>query len=168
MAFGADHDAICRGLASFQPIPGRFEIQPLQNGAYLINDAYNANPLSVQEALKTLKDLKGRHHSIVILGDMLELGKQAGKLHTDVGRFLAGTDVDRVFLKGDFSRATAKGAMAGGMAAERVFFYEQPGQISGRLRPFLKKGDWILVKGSRKMKMEEVVQSLIADFGLKG
>jgi UDP-N-acetylmuramoyl-tripeptide--D-alanyl-D-alanine ligase len=96
------------------------------------------------------------------------LGKQAGKLHTDVGRFLADTDVDRVFLKGDFSRATAKGAMAGGMEAERVFFYEQPGQILGRLRLFLKKGDWILVKGSRKMKMEEMVQSLIADFGLIG
>lgn len=122
VAFGADPGVICRGLTSFQPIPGRFEIHPLRMGAYLINDAYNANPLSVQEALKTLRELKGRHRSAVILGDMLELGKQAGKLHTDVGRLIAETGVDQVFLKGDFSRETAAGAMAGGHGSAAGFF----------------------------------------------
>lgn len=167
-SLGTDHDTICRGLASFRPLPGRFEIHALRNGAYLIDDAYNANPLSVREALKALQGLKGRHRSAVVLGDMLELGGHAKKLHTGIGRLMAVAGADLAFLKGDHSRATAKGAVAAGMAPERVLLYEQSGEVLERLRSFLKKGDWVLVKGSRKMKMEEVVRGVIEDFGLKG
>lgn len=167
-AFGADHGTICRGLASFRPLAGRFEIHALGNGAYLIDDAYNANPLSVREALRALQGLKGRHRSAVVLGDMLELGGHAGRLHAGIGRLMAGAGVDRVFLKGDHCRATARGAVAGGLATDRVSFYEQSGEVLERLQAFLKKGDWVLVKGSRKMKMEEVVRDVIEDFGLRG
>ncbi|OPY09176.1 MAG: UDP-N-acetylmuramoyl-tripeptide--D-alanyl-D-alanine ligase [Syntrophaceae bacterium PtaB.Bin095] len=167
-SFGADLGTICRGLAAFKPPAGRFEIHALRNGAYLIDDAYNANPLSVREALKTLQGLKGRRRSAVVLGDMLELGGQAGKLHTGIGRLMAGSDVERVFLKGDHCRATAKGAIAGGLAADRISFYERSGEVVEGLQAFLKKGDWVLVKGSRRMKMEEVVRDVIETFGLRG
>jgi len=85
-----------------------------------------------------LKDLKGGI-TASSFWDMLELGKQAGSCIPMSVVFLpvrSGSD----FSERRLFRATAKGAMAGGTAAERVFFYEQPGQISGRLRPFLKKG----------------------------
>ena len=167
-SFGADLDTIRRGLASFRPLAGRFEIHALRNGAYLIDDAYNANPLSVREALKALQGLKGRRRSAVVLGDMLELGGQAGKLHAGIGRLMAGAGIDRVFLKGDHGRATARGAIAGGLAADRISFYERSGEVLDGLRSFLKKGDWVLVKGSRRMKMEEVVRDVIEAFGLRG
>jgi UDP-N-acetylmuramoyl-tripeptide--D-alanyl-D-alanine ligase len=143
------------------------EISRLKNGAFLIDDTYNANPASVKEALKTLKDLRKEHKSVAILGDMLELGEQSMDLHESTGMFLADTGVDMVFLKGGFSQATAAGALKGGLSGNQVFVNRTSLEIAACLRSFLKEGDWILVKGSRRMKMEEIVQDIVNVFGLE-
>jgi len=164
---GIDQETICQGLSRFHPLAGRMEISRLKNGAFLIDDTYNANPASVKEALKTLKDLRKEHKSVAILGDMLELGEQSMDLHESTGMFLADTGVDMVFLKGGFSQATAAGALKGGLSGNQVFVNRTSLEIAACLRSFLKEGDWILVKGSRRMKMEEIVQDIVNVFGLE-
>ena len=77
VAMGIDIKTIVEGLAAFRPFSGRMEIIRLYNGAFLLDDSYNANPSSVREALLTLKDLKVHHNGYVFLGDMLELGEKA-------------------------------------------------------------------------------------------
>ena len=122
-ALGFDRHAIAEGLAAFLPVPGRMEIRRLGNGAFLIMDAYNANPASMREALKTLQGLRGAGSAVAILGDMLELGGEAEELHEEIGTILAETGVDRVFLKGTLSRSTAAGALRKGLPAgeDRLF-----------------------------------------------
>jgi UDP-N-acetylmuramoyl-tripeptide--D-alanyl-D-alanine ligase len=159
------HPIICQGLTAFKPVSGRMEIIPLKNGAFIINDTYNANPASVREALKTLRDLRGNHHSAVILGDMLELGDSASQMHEDMGSLMADIGVDAIFLKGRFSQATASGALKRNMPEDRIFFFETPNEIVPCLKSSSKEGDWILVKGSRMMKMEDIVRTLIEVFG---
>ncbi len=164
-ALGVDPDVIRRGLQAFRPIPGRMEITQLKNGAFLINDAYNANPVSVREALLTLRNLRGGRRGTVILGDMLELGEGAGAWHEEIGGLLAATGVDRIFLLGTFARQTAKGAEEKGVPPARIEFPATPEEIAERLAPILQAGDWLLVKGSRAMKMEEVVKCITETFG---
>jgi UDP-N-acetylmuramoyl-tripeptide--D-alanyl-D-alanine ligase len=167
LVFGADLESIAQGLESFRGVSGRFEIHALQNGAHVIDDTYNANPVSVREALKTLKELRGSGDSAVILGDMLELGSQAAAWHKKTGRGIAETGVKSLLLMGDHGRQTAAGALEGGMTAARIIFFESPEQVRDHLQSSLKAGDWVLVKGSRKMKMERIVRMITETFGLR-
>ncbi len=168
LACGISADSIRRGLTAFHAVSGRMEIFKLQNGAYLINDAYNANPASVREALLTLKDLKNGHNAFVFLGDMLELGDSAPEMHRRVGMLLATIGVTAAFLQGDFADATAAGALAGGLAKEQVVFLKDDEEALSSLRKQLRKGDWILVKGSRRMKMDRMVARIREDVGDAG
>ena len=164
---GVPFDKICRGLMAFKPVSGRMEVHRLKNGAFLINDAYNANPASVGEALKTLRELRGESRSIVVLGDMLELGDQSEKLHEDIGRMIGETGVNKVFLRGQFAKAVAQGAMKKGLQGDQIHFDLSPVEITESLKRGLREGDWVLVKGSRRMKMEEVVQEIVQKIGLE-
>ncbi|MCG6535542.1 MAG: UDP-N-acetylmuramoyl-tripeptide--D-alanyl-D-alanine ligase, partial [Syntrophales bacterium LBB04] len=164
-ALDSDYEVIRMGLQAFKPMPGRMEIHRLGNGAFLIDDSYNANPLSVREALISLKALKGGHKSTAILGDMLELGEQAEMLHEEIGRVAWETGVDHLLLKGVFSPATAAGAKRKGMPASRIGFPSAPEDIGNALSSSLQEGDWVLVKGSRAMKMEEAIKVISEKFG---
>ncbi|MBN2516148.1 MAG: UDP-N-acetylmuramoyl-tripeptide--D-alanyl-D-alanine ligase [Deltaproteobacteria bacterium] len=162
-----DIDDICRGLATVAQVDGRMEFHSLMNGTYLIDDTYNANPSSVREALRSLKELKGIYRSIMIFGDMLELGDDAEEIHEDIGRYMADTGVDMIFLRGKFSQRVASGAKKHGFPGDRIFFIDDPAEAAVRVKTYLKEGDWVLIKGSRKMKMEEVSASIIAICGEK-
>ena len=166
-ALGFDRREIAAGLAAFRPIPGRTEIRRLGNGALLIIDTYNANPDSVREAIKTLQGLRESGDTAVILGDMLELGEQSEALHGEIGMLLADANIQALFLKGSLTKALAAGAVRRGFPAERITFFEAPEEVVSSLRSRLKKGDWILIKGSRKMKMEVAAEKIIAAFDLK-
>jgi len=163
---GENMDSICRALESFEPLGGRMTVRRLKNEAFLLDDSYNANPVSVKESLKTLRDLKGAHRGIAVLGDMLELGEEAESLHVGIGRIAAETGVDALILKGIYSRAVASGAMERGLPRERILFMEDPGEIVDNLKDSLQKCDWVLVKGSRKMGLDEVGSALVDAFGL--
>jgi len=165
-AAGLSFDAICQGLMAFRPVGGRMEVYRLKNGGTLIDDTYNANPASVAVALRTLQGLKGECRSTVILGDMLELGSEAEKYHEEIGRSLADTGVNKVYLRGDFARVTAKGAMKRGMKSDQVLIDLSTEETVAHLKACLKTGDWVLVKGSRKMKMEEIVQAIVSAIGV--
>jgi UDP-N-acetylmuramoyl-tripeptide--D-alanyl-D-alanine ligase len=164
---GFDEEAIASGLATFNPVPGRMEIRRLGNGVYLIVDTYNANPDSMREALKTLRDLRGEGRSVAILGDMLELGESAEKWHEEIGRLIVETGVEAVFLKGNLSRSIASGAINRGFHEENIVFFDHPSEALIPLRNRLKTNDWVLLKGSRRMKMETVADLLTAAFDPK-
>ena len=163
---GMDCRMIAEGLAQFQPVAGRMQTIKLQNCAFVLDDSYNANPASVREALLTLKDLKNHHAGYVFLGDMLELGAAADEMHRKIGILMATIGVNAVFLQGDFASITAAGALEGGMAEQNIFFLSAAEDGMSYLKQHLKKGDWVLVKGSRRMKMEKIVAQICGLFGL--
>jgi UDP-N-acetylmuramoyl-tripeptide--D-alanyl-D-alanine ligase len=163
-AVGINDEIITEGLKAFRPFSGRMEIVKLRNGAYLLDDSYNANPSSVREALMTLKDLKNHHNCYVFLGDMLELGEAADKMHRRIGMLIATIGVNALFLQGDFSAVTAAGAMEGGLPSQNIYFSSDSEENMNYLKKNLKKGDWILVKGSRRMKMEKIAAKIYEDF----
>ena len=150
---------IKEGLEAFQPPPMRMELMTLKNGITIINDAYNANPPSMESALRTLAEVaKGR--KIAVLGDMWELGEFAQQAHQELGRQVKEYGIDLLFLLGQFAPHVAHGAREAGMPPEAICIGEDHHAVSIRLARQLHKGDWVLVKGSRIMNMETVIRGL--------
>jgi len=166
-AAGCSMETIKDGLQAFRPVGGRMEIVKLQNCAFIIDDSYNANPASMREALMTLKDLKNHHNGFVFFGDMLELGDAAPEMHRKIGILMATIGVSAVFLKGEYALHTSAGAREGGMAEDNIFLLSDETQAIEYLRKNLKKGDWILVKGSRRMRMEKITALISETFGVE-
>lgn len=158
---GVRLEEIVAGLEAFRPCPGRMQLIELSEDIVLLDDTYNANPLSVRAALDALYDLGRPGQRIAVLGDMLELGVAAGELHTEMGQIAAGK-VDRLLTLGPQARAIADGALAAGLARDRVASFACHTDLARVLMSVARPGDRILVKGSRGMRMEQVV-SLLCD-----
>ncbi|MBE9536073.1 MAG: UDP-N-acetylmuramoyl-tripeptide--D-alanyl-D-alanine ligase, partial [Proteobacteria bacterium] len=160
ISLGFNLKEIREGLEAYEAYYGRMEILT-EGGVHLINDSYNANPSSLRFAVKTMDDLAyGR--KIVVLGDMLELGERAEELHTEAGRFIASIGVDVLVTVGPLAESIAKGAVSGGMEEQKVLSFGERQKAVAYLKAEIDKGDWILVKGSRGMAMEEVASELLA------
>jgi len=125
----------------------------------VIDDTYNANPASVAAALDAQKDLAGGSRRLAALGDMLELGTSAAQLHRQVGEAAQGAGVTGVYALGDCSEHVAKGMGAGGAA------FKDLRALVDALKVELEDGDWLLVKESRGMRMERVIDGLIEQGG---
>ena len=137
----------------------RLLVVPGYNGSTLIDDTYNASPASTLAALDLLEEVEGRR--IAVLGDMLELGSYEQEGHLEVGR-RAGGVAGVLVLVGSLGRLIGEEALRLGMAPERVFFATGNGQVIDYLRERLLPGDYVLVKGSRGLRMEEIVDGLRA------
>jgi len=161
-AMGMSGAAIARGLAHFKPATMRSQVK-VCHGITIINDCYNANPASMKAALTLLAELAGGGVSIAVLGDMLELGPESPAMHRDVGAHAAANGITHLIVCGPESRHIAAGARAAGMTAERI--HETPDSAAGAAlcKRLAKDGDVVLVKGSRGMTMERVVETLIND-----
>ena len=161
MAFslGIHLPIIRRGLATVRPYSMRMQLENWR-GIGIINDAYNANPASMLAAIKTLAQIGSRGQRVAVLGDMFELGKESRRAHRRLGNQLAQARVDRAYLLGDRAPDVRQGALRGGMNSDQVIVGESHRDIGKRLRAHLKKGDWLLLKGSRGMKMETVLAEL--------
>ena len=158
-SLGFNLHEIREGLEGYQAYSGRMEIINLM-GVSVINDSYNANPPSVRHAIETMKKLAEKR-TIAVLGDMLELGKDEDKLHFDLGRFVSSMEIDTLVTVGDRARHIASGAIESGMDRDRIFSFDDRSGATKYLADTTKEDDWILVKGSRSMKMEEVASKLI-------
>ena len=159
LGVGAKLAAVRRGLAKARPFSMRMQSEEWR-GVRIINDAYNANPASMKAALQTLAELPCRGRRIAILGDMFELGKQAAREHRQLGKNAARGAVDFLYLLGDRAALVHRGALAAGMSPERVIVGKDHTELVKRLREQVKKGDCLLFKGSRGMKMEKVLDGL--------
>lgn len=146
---------IAAGLAEFKPCPGRMELMELPGDLVLLEDSYNANPLSMRAALDALYDLGRPGRRIAVLGDMLELGQAARDLHHEVGALVA-SRADWLFTLGDLAGEIAAGAAAHGLPAERIIAASTVDELLDHLQPLLQSGDRLLIKGSRGMRMERV------------
>ena len=130
-----------------------------KNGEKIINDAYNASPTSMNAAIELVSSLTGFRHKILVLGDMLELGEEEVQYHEKIGESISKNDIDCVFTYGKLGKHIANGAeKAIGKANVRAF--ENKAKLVEELKHFAGKGDLILVKASRGMKLEEIVQAL--------
>jgi UDP-N-acetylmuramoyl-tripeptide--D-alanyl-D-alanine ligase len=137
----------------------RLIVVPGHNGSTIIDDSYNASPASVLAALSLLAETPGRH--IAVLGDMLELGSQEEEGHLTVGRE-ASEVADHLIVVGRLGRLIGEEALRCGMPGESVRFGEGNEQVVEMLKGLLRPGDHVLVKGSRGLRMEEIVRGLKA------
>jgi UDP-N-acetylmuramoyl-tripeptide--D-alanyl-D-alanine ligase len=158
-AFGVSLPTICHGLERVKPLPMRMHVENWR-GIGIINDAYNANPASMQAAIRVLAEIPCRGQKIAVLGDMFELGKGAPKQHAELGKQVAQARIDRLYLLGAHAAQVRKGALRGGLGPDRVLIGKDHGDLAARLRPQIGKGDWLLLKGSRAMAMEKILQEL--------
>jgi UDP-N-acetylmuramoyl-tripeptide--D-alanyl-D-alanine ligase len=124
----------------------------------IINDAYNSNPVSFECAVTSLKEYKSKGKKIICCADMHELGENSEKFHYNCGSFLAQAKAaDFLIIFGDKALFIAKGATDNGMDKNRIKVFREKKDIPPFLRQILGRGDIVLIKGSRGMKMEEIV-----------
>ena len=151
-AAGVDIADIKSGLESVQPVEGRLRRLAGINGATIYDDSYNANPLSVVAAAEFLASLPG--DNVLVLGDMGELGDDAAKLHAETGAQVREAGISRLLAAGDLSRNTVDGFGAG------ASWHADVDELAAGLASELREGVNVLVKGSRFMRMERVVEAL--------
>lgn len=153
---GVKLPAIRRGLEKARPFAMRMQVEGWR-GIGIINDTYNANPASMRAALKTLAEIPSRGKKIAVLGDMFELGTHSRKEHYELGKAAAASGVDYLYLLGEWATEVRRGALASGMAQARIVIGKDHEDVARQLGERAKRGDWLLFKGSRGMKMEEVL-----------
>jgi len=142
----------------FHPSHGRMEIRHPSGGWTLLDDAYNASPASTRSALETLRALPTSGRRAAVLGDMLELGPESPAMHEEIGRVAAGTVVRLVTL-GDLGRRIAQGAAAAGLCD--VHEAASVEEAAALIRGWAREGDVVLVKASRGMRLDRVVELLV-------
>ena len=165
VALGFSLAEIAAGLADARPVKGRC-VWRTAGEIRLLDDTYNANPASVRAALDTVVAHRGGSRVIAVLGDMLELGAIADEAHREVGRHAAGAGVDALVGMGRHARALVEAARAAGVAqAQHTETFEDTVAF---LMKELVPGDLVLVKGSRGMRMERIVDALVARLARAG
>lgn len=153
LAIGIPQEAIIRGLESFVPVTGRLQRKAAVSGALVIDDTYNANPDSVRAAIDVLSHASTPR--VLVLGDMGEVGNEGPRFHEEIGAYAREHEIEHVLTLGMLARDTSK---AFGPAARHFDNIESLNQAVNTLAT---PGTTMLVKGSRFMKMERVVQHLV-------
>jgi len=153
----------CVGLGKLKLSKMRLEVRYGIFGATLLNDVYNANPISMQASLEVLKERAGENKTLAILGEMYELGTLAESGHRDVGETLAKLGIDELITVGKLAEEIAHGARTAGYAAEHLNVTATRDDAVAKAKDLLNRfgpGIWVLIKGSRGMKMEEITAQL--------
>lgn len=157
LLFDVHTDDIAKGISEFEGYNMRLNVEESKRGIKILNDAYNASPDSMKAAIDTLMTIEGQRH-IAILSDMLEMGDYSEKYHLEVGKYAAESGVDQIISVGNNALFIAKGAV--NMPVNNVCYYKANIDLINDLGVLIKPGDVVLVKGSRGMRMEEIVHSL--------
>jgi len=141
--------------------PGRMHLIPGIKNTTLIDDTYNSSPVALREALLALGRVETSGRRVAILGDMLELGKYSEEEHHKAG-LLAGETVDLLITVGTRAREIADGALDAELSDEAIIQFDDAREAEGPLESLLKDGDIILVKGSQSMRIERLVEDIMA------
>ncbi|MDD5174987.1 MAG: UDP-N-acetylmuramoyl-tripeptide--D-alanyl-D-alanine ligase [Sterolibacterium sp.] len=152
LASGVGLEAVAAGLAAYRGIKGRLQRRRAVHGALLIDDTYNANPDSMRAAIRVLAALPGK--KIFVLGDMGEVGEQAGQFHDEIGGYAKSMGVDRLLALGDHAATAVRNFGDGG------HHFKSAETLIETLLPLLDADMTVLVKGSRFMKMERVADAI--------
>src|SRR4030088_2310326 len=145
------------------------ELLRFSNGAALINDSYNSSPAALQAMTELLAATPNFRRRILAAGEMRELGTASPELHREAGQFAAKTGkIDWIIGVAGDAAQIVEGAVAAGLPRERAKFFATPQEAAEFLESFIVSGDLLLVKGSRGVKMEQIVESLIARHAAPG
>lgn len=161
-ALGVSPEDALEGLQDYASPPGRMRLFKGVSGATLIDDSYNSSPIAAEEALSTLSLVPAKRR-IVVLGDMLELGRYSVTEHERIGRLAAGI-ADYVYTVGVRARAIAEAAKDAGMTEDRVQSFQSAHEAAQAIAPLLAPGDVLLAKGSQNnIRLERLIQELLLD-----
>ena len=141
------------GIEVIKPFPGRLEIMDSSRGAIIINDSYNANPSSMRGAIDVLASMKGT--KILVIGDMAELGNNTNKYHQELGDYIKTSQIDFTLAVGRHTKITMQ------QLDKNEFWFDSKEALLSKLLKIIDSKSIILVKGSRFMRMEEVVSKII-------
>lgn len=155
VALGVSIKEIADGLSHFHAVKGRLQRKLGVNHALVIDDTYNANPDSMRAAIDVLAKLSGK--KILVLGDMGELGSDAPRMHAEIGAYAKASDIDALYCFGELSQAAVNSFGVG------AGHFSHIDTLIDALLQEMRQGDSVLVKGSRFMKMERVVNAIVID-----
>lgn len=153
LAIGVPEDAIVRGLEAFAPVNGRLQRKTARSGALVIDDTYNANPDSMRAAIDVLSNASAPR--VLVLGDMGEVGDEGPQFHAEIGAYARARGIEHLLALGELSRHASSAFGEGGRHFEDIDSIRQAAEA------LVSAGTTALVKGSRFMKMERVVQHLV-------
>lgn len=154
---------IVDALAAFEPLPGRMRLLPGVRGSILLDDTYNASPVSMIAALSVLGELRA-DRKIAVLGDMLELGDGADAQHQELMSAILSSGVQVAVLVGNHMRSLHQALVRdGGWSGKQTIWFERSDEAAPFVAEIAKEGDLVLVKGSRGMRMEWVSEKLLFD-----
>jgi UDP-N-acetylmuramoyl-tripeptide--D-alanyl-D-alanine ligase len=160
-ALGVDLATAAEALREARPAAHRMAVRPASNGITVLDDCYNASPASMSAALQTLSDWETSARRIAILGDMKELGDRSASAHFEVGSLIPLNKIDLLVTVGEEARQIAEGARAAGFNGPRVALCDSADEALRVVRSQVLPGDVVLVKASRAMKLETVVEGLL-------
>lgn len=155
---GLSRGDIARGLSECAPPKMRMQFKSAK-GIGVLDDAYNANADSMLAALETLREMPARARRVAVLGDMAELGHETAAAHSEVGEKAASLKIDQLFAVGHLASGIAEAARKKGL--KNVTEFTDVEEAANRIKDFVREGDLVLVKASRAMKMERIVEQLI-------
>lgn len=138
----------------------RFQFLTAKTGFTIINDAWNASPSSMKAAIETLQKLNAYEKKMIVIGDMLELGKEAKTYHREIGKMLNEESIQYVFTYGALSEIVAEEARKN-YHTGKVQSFDNKDEIAEEVLKIITKNDVVLLKGSRGMALEEIVQKWI-------
>ena len=161
MVLGEHLSVAANTFKTHEPTPGRMRIIGGVNETLILDDTYNSSPIALNEALNSLRDLSRTKRKIVVVGDMLELGKYSIDAHKKAGE-KASEFADELVVVGVRAKFIAEGAKDAGFNIENIHEFHDADEATGFMKDFIKKGDTVLVKGSQGMRMEKVVGALMA------
>lgn len=162
LALGAPPDRMLDGLTRARGFTRRLELRPAPGGVTVLDDCYNANPVSAVAAVRTLRELAGAGRAFAVLGDMLELGSYEAEGHREVGRAAAAAHLDGLVAFGPRSTELAAAAVEHGLPADRLLVTAAPEEALAWLRARLAEGDLVLFKASRGTRLERIADPLVS------
>jgi UDP-N-acetylmuramoyl-tripeptide--D-alanyl-D-alanine ligase len=158
LAFGLSAAECAAALKGARISPWRMETFTTSRGVVVVNDAYNANPESMAAALKAARWMARRGRLVAVLGHMAELGPVAFEEHERLGELVVRVGVDRLITLGEPARAIARAAVREGQLPEDVAGYDAPDEVAADVRSWARRGDVVLLKGSRVAGVERVAE----------
>ena len=162
LIFGVNLVKIAESLGEYEAPAGRLKLIQGIKESFIIDDTYNAAPASMNVALDTLKSLNAKR-KIAVLGDMLEIGKYTLEAHEGIGKSLKKRGVDMLITVGIRGKLIAEAAIRGGMSEKSVATFMLVEEAGKFLQSKIQKGDLILVKGSQGVRLEKVVEEVMAE-----
>lgn len=161
-AVGFNLVEMAESLSVYKTPPGRLRLIKGVKNSFILDDTYNSSPVALRAALDTLRDLPAKR-KIVVLGDMLELGKYTIEAHRNMAEYIIDAGVNVVFVVGPRAKFIAEGLREKNFDKENIFEFSDSNEAKKHVEEIIESGDLILVKGSQSMRMERVVEEIMSE-----